>query len=839
MFSSIGYMLHQFSSVQFSSVAAAAAAAAAAVQLYQFWCSSSSITARCSIILKEKSTFLPFHILFLYSDSHIQTHTYLHTYIHTHTPPIPFLFSSSKEPIMKHTIKQQQKQQLHDSDSDSDVGVVSMIISLEGHLFDSGLINQVLDVLEINQCSFEFLECNVQCLVKSSAILKISITNHNSDAESNSTMLEDVQTKIIALVDAIPTADATLDRLDDERSSMNGMVNKNKAIIGKSSGGSGYNITTASSSNGAVYVEDNGSDNNNKTVLLLGSGRVSKSVVSLLTGGGDNTSTINNRKYNIIVASNDEDEARDVIESSVSSSVSSSSLSSGARGRGRRGRYEKVDIMNGHGSGRLQDLIVNESDIVISLLPASMHTSIAELCIDAKVNLVTASYVSNEMQQLHDKAKYAGIKILNEIGLDPGLGNSFSPSFSRVPFCLFTQSYCTVYYFTVYFYSPPPPIFFFFTDHCSAMQIIDNIRDRGGKITTFKSVCGGLPSPEAALDNPLQYKFSWSPRGVISASQNDAKYLLNGKLVQVLGKDLLANSTPFEDKCWSNDIELECLPNRDSLHYQTTYGLEDANTLFRGTLRYRGFSSLMHVFQNMGFFDDSIILNGSTSSSSIVSTWDDVLKVLMDNRQDSSNNNGNGNGTRTRRTIDEFILASANGNVEESIRAKECLQWLGIMMSGGQADEEDISSRINISNNNNNNTTIVDLFCQRLEERLEYGKSERDMVVMHHTIGAEFESEIENENEKDGTTNMIYEEHHSSLQAFGTEDTMTAMCKTVGYPAAVAADLILCGNLDHRCGGVLLPTTKDMYEPILEAVKKEGIVFDEHVVKTPIKHKQK
>ena len=327
------------------------------------------------------------------------------------------------------------------------------------------------------------------------------------------------------------------------------------------------------------------------------------------------------------------------------------------------------------------------------------------------------------------------------------------------------------------------------------MQIINSIRDRGGKITSFKSVCGGLPSPEAALDNPLRYKFSWSPRGVISASQNDARYLLNGKLIEVLGKDLLANATPFEDKFWSNDFELECLPNRDSLHYQTTYGLEDANTIFRGTLRYRGFSSLMHVFKQMGFFDDSFILNNnSNDNESRIVSWDDVLIVL--NNHDLPNN-----GTRT---IDEFILASANGNVEESIRARECLQWLG--MSG---NDEDISSRIS------NTTTVVDLFCQRLEERLEYGKSERDMVVMHHTIGAEFE---------DGTI----EEHHSSLQAFGTEDTMTAMCKTVGYPAAVAADLILCGNLDHR-SGVLLPTTKDIYEPILEAVKKEGIIFDEHV----------
>ena len=331
---------------------------------------------------------------------------------------------------MKYTIKQQQQQQkMHDSYSDS--GGASMIVSLDGHLFDSGLINQILDVLEISQCVFEFLECHVQCHAKSKAILKISITNNNNSADSKSdsnsnSMLEDVQIKINALVDAIPAAEATSDRLDDNGGGSGAVVaNKNKkAVLRENSGsnsgsggnsGSGHNITT--SSNGAVYVEENnGSDT---TVLWLGSGRVSKSVVSLLTGGGggggsDDTnnklSMINNRKYNIIVASNDEDEARDVVESS---------LAGGASGI-IRGRYEKVDIMNGR--GRLQELIVNESDIVVSLLPASMHTLIAELCIESNVNLVTASYVSNEMQQLHEKAKNAGIKILNEIGLDPGLG---------------------------------------------------------------------------------------------------------------------------------------------------------------------------------------------------------------------------------------------------------------------------------------------------------------------------------------------------------------------------------------------------------------------------------
>lgn len=361
------------------------------------------------------------------------------------------------------------------------------------------------------------------------------------------------------------------------------------------------------------------------------------------------------------------------------------------------------------------------------------------MCIDAKTDLVTASYESQDMLDLRDSAEAAGIRIINEVGLDPGL------------------------------------------DHMSAMKIIDDIKGRGGHVTSFSSVCGGLPAPEAA-DNPLQYKFSWSPRGVISASQNDAKYLWDDRLVQVRGNELLANASPFTD-AWS-DLGLECLPNRNSLNYRETYGLEQAKTIFRGTLRYGGFSSLMHTFQTLGLFDTRTPIDD-------LSTWDDVLDVLRKNRGGF-------------KSIEDFFLACSGEDTELAQRAVEALTWLGMHGASG-------GDRITKTPNDR---TIVDLFCGRLEEMLKFGPKERDMVVMHHKIGAEFE---------DGSV----EEHHSSLQVFGTESTMTAMCKTVGYPAAAAADLILRGKLDNCKPGLLLPTTKEIYLPILDAVKKEGIDFDE------------
>lgn len=575
------------------------------------------------------------------------------------------------DPIMKHTPKQTPS-----------VDVQSMVFLIEGHLFDSGLINQVLDVLEINNCSFEFKECTVnfrpkgEAPVKSTVILKVTTEDKDVD-------MDRVQSMIAALVDAIVKAEAKLQRMD------NSTVERRRK--GKGS---------------PAYVQED----YKRTVLLLGSGRVSSSVVDWLGRSKHRT---------IVVASDNEEEAKQV-----------ASLA-------KRGRSAHLDIGNDpNGLAKL----VEHADLVLSFLPAPMHPQVAQACIDARTDLVTASYESNEMRALNDAAKAAGIRIVNEVGLDPGL------------------------------------------DHMSAMKMIDEIKDRGGHVTSFVSVCGGLPAPEAA-DNPLKYKFSWSPRGVLSASQNDAQYRWEGHLVQVSGKELLANASPFLDG-WP-ELHLECLPNRDSLLYETTYGLENVNTLFRGTLRYRGFSSLMSVFQTMGFFDSAIEADMKKTK-----TWADVLDVLNHSRGGFS-------------TTEDFVLACSNDDYDKARQVLECLDWLG--MTGPRRVSRGLHDR-----------SIVDLFCRRLEEKLKYGKTERDMVVMHHTIGAEFD---------DGTI----EEHHSSLQAFGTEATMTAMCKTVGYPAAAVADLLLSGTLKTNGTGLLLPTSKDIYLPTLEAVRREGIVFEEHV----------
>lgn len=186
------------------------------------------------------------------------------------------------------------------------------------------------------------------------------------------------------------------------------------------------------------------------------------------------------------------------------------------------------------------DSLIKESDLVISLLPYSLHPKIAEKCIELKKNMVTASYMTPAMKELHPAAQEAGVTILNEVGLDPGI------------------------------------------DHLLAMECFDQVKSNGGRITSFISYCGGLPAPENA-DNPLHYKFSWNPRGVINNTLSGARWFENGQVCEVPeGGELMNNSKKID---FLMGFNLEGYPNRDSLAYRDVYGISSVHTLLRGTLR--------------------------------------------------------------------------------------------------------------------------------------------------------------------------------------------------------------------------------------------------------------
>lgn len=203
--------------------------------------------------------------------------------------------------------------------------------------------------------------------------------------------------------------------------------------------------------------------------------------------------------------------------------------------------------------------LIEEADCVISLLPYALHGLVAKYCVEGKTHLVTASYESDEVRSYAEKAKEAGITLLSECGLDPGI------------------------------------------DHLLAMECFNDVQDRGGVIESFVSYCGGIPAPENS-NNPLRYKFSWSPRGAIINTQAAARYLSKGQIVEIKGGGDLMSTTKELD--FLPGFALEGFPNRDSMQYLQLYGLgHTVHTFVRGTIRYKGFTECIKTMQLLGLID--------------------------------------------------------------------------------------------------------------------------------------------------------------------------------------------------------------------------------------------
>ena len=202
--------------------------------------------------------------------------------------------------------------------------------------------------------------------------------------------------------------------------------------------------------------------------------------------------------------------------------------------------------------------LVESHDIVVSLIPYTFHVQVARKCIYYKKNMLTTSYVSPQMKALDREAKEAGILILNEMGLDPGI------------------------------------------DHLSSKKIIDYVHSKGGKINTFYSFCGALPATES-VNNPFKYKFSWSPRGVLLAGKNSATYRLNNEIVNINSIDLFKDVRNINFPGFGN---MEVYPNRDSLSYIDIYDIPEVKTIMRGTIRYPGWCKILDTFKQIDLFSD-------------------------------------------------------------------------------------------------------------------------------------------------------------------------------------------------------------------------------------------
>ena len=398
-------------------------------------------------------------------------------------------------------------------------------------------------------------------------------------------------------------------------------------------------------------------------------------------------------------------------------------------------------LLQGHTNGRagawttddkkgLKDL-VKDADLVISLLPATFHVLIAEECIAQKKLMVTASYVSPAMRALDTKAKEAGILILNEIGVDPGI------------------------------------------DHMSAMKVIDRVKASGGKVTSFKSYCGGLPAPEANT-NPWGYKFSWSPRGVMTAGKNSARYLKDGVQVDIPGPGLFGDMHLLNVPGLG---ELEAYPNRDSMSYIEIYGLRDAKTVFRGTLRYKGWCAAMKQIVNSGLLDDKERdLKG-------LAYKDFTAAVLT-----------GGKPAGLRADI------AAKFGVPESFHGIKWLEWLGLF-----GDEKLPLKK----------GSPLDIMVARMVEKMSYADGERDTLAMHHEFIAEYPG---------GRREKLT----STLVDFGIPHGDTSMARTVSLPVAIATRLILEGRITGT--GVQIPVSPAVYEPLLKELEENGINFKETTV---------
>lgn len=377
---------------------------------------------------------------------------------------------------------------------------------------------------------------------------------------------------------------------------------------------------------------------------------------------------------------------------------------------------------------------VKDADIVVSMLPARFHIEVAKDCITYKKHMVTASYVSKEMEALDEAAKANNLVFMNEIGVDPGI------------------------------------------DHMSAMQVIDRIRDNGGKMILFESFTGGLVAPES--DNNLwNYKFTWNPRNVVVAGQGGAAKFLQENQFKYIPYGRLFRRTEFLNV--DGYGRFEAYANRDSLKYQNVYGLENIKTLYRGTMRRVGFSRAWNVFVQLGMTDDSYTIDDSKNMS-------------------------------YRDFVNAFLPYSPTDSVELKFRHALKIDQDDIVWD--KFLELDIFSAEKMVELDK--ATPAEILQKILMDSWTLDPEDKDMIVMYHKFGYEI----------DGEKRQI----DSTMVVVGEDQTYTAMSKTVGLPVAIATLDILNGKI--KTPGVQIPISKEVYTPILEALKTYGVQFKESKV---------
>lgn len=380
-----------------------------------------------------------------------------------------------------------------------------------------------------------------------------------------------------------------------------------------------------------------------------------------------------------------------------------------------------VSIDVGNKEKRIE--LIKEADIVISMLPPQMHFLVANDCLNFSKHLLTASYIDENIKKLSNQIEEKGLLFLCEMGLDPGI------------------------------------------DHMSAMKIVEKIKKQGGIITYFKSHCGGLVSPESD-DNPWHYKITWNPRNVVMAGSSGAIYKLKGSIITIPYHNIFMNNEAVDVP---GLFPLAWYPNRDSLSYIDTYGLHDADTFIRTTLRHGSFCRGWNIIVNSGLTD----LNDYDEIKNC-KTYNEWFQLKSSKRKS--------------------LIADTEIKTEFEKQAN----YLGLK-SNGIIEPPIKNSALLLQN--------------ILEKKLVMQPHDKDMIVMLHEVVFEIEGEKK--------------EIRSCLIVKGEDQKRTAMAKTVGLPLGIAAKFILQDKIKLK--GLHIPVIKEIYEPVLSELELYQIKFHEEI----------
>ncbi|MBP6023052.1 saccharopine dehydrogenase C-terminal domain-containing protein [Ferruginibacter sp.] len=387
----------------------------------------------------------------------------------------------------------------------------------------------------------------------------------------------------------------------------------------------------------------------------------------------------------------------------------------------------QIDITKGEQRAAL----IQSADIVISMMPPALHFLVAQDCVAFGKNLLTASYVDDQIKTLQSAIDEKKLLFLCEMGLDPGI------------------------------------------DHMSAMKMIDDIKSKGGTVTSFKSHCGGLIAPESD-NNPWHYKISWNPRNIVLAGSAGAVYKAGNKVITTEYHQVFEHCDTIS---FPGLTELAWYPNRDSLSYIPTYKLESADTFIRTTLRYPAFCRGWDYIVNLGLTDtedhDNII---------DCETYADWLERKLYMVED------------TEMSLEEYVDLYVHEDFNKEIMAQ--FNFLGLASNNKLPKAAQCSA---------------DILQFTAETKLAMLPQDKDMIVMLHEI--------------EYTVEGLKSNVKSWLRVDGTDNLRTAMAKTVGLPLGIAAKLILNGTI--QLTGLQIPTAKEIYEPVLKELETMGIRFTE------------